>query len=127
MFRSLSLILCAAALAAPSAAKEKALEASEAAAGMTIPTFETFRLAPGKTEAFIRDMALWDTGSVAGGQPPTQHFLKPGGGGGEGRPYNPERTTPKPDQTPARPAKDDGRDRQTSVEGKGGSARVKSR
>src|SRR3546814_17536869 len=104
MFRSLSLILCAAALAAPSAAKEKALEASEAAAGMTIPTFEMFRLAPGKTEAFIRDMALWDKVSVAGGQPPTQLFLHAGGEGWDVLLYKPARPKPPPDQE-ARPDK----------------------
>src|SRR3546814_16042448 len=92
MFRSLSLILCAAALAAPSAAKEKALEASEAAAGMTIHTFEMFRMAHGKTAAFNRDMALWDKVSVAGGQPPTQLFLHAGGEGWDVLLYKAART-----------------------------------
>src|SRR3546814_14536706 len=68
MFRGLSLVAFALMLAVPAAAKEPAAE-------MTTPTFEMFRLAPGKTEAFIRDMALWDKVSVAGGQPPTQLFL----------------------------------------------------
>ncbi len=105
MFRSLSFILCAAALATPSAGKEKAPEASEAAAGMTIPTFEMFRLAPGKTEAFIRDMALWDKVSVAGGQAPTQLFLHAGGEGWDVLLYKPARPKPTPAQEAAMAAK----------------------
>src|SRR3546814_12440768 len=77
MFRGLSLVAFALMLAVPAAAKEPAAE-------KTTPTFEMFRLAPGKTEAFIRDMALWDKVSVAGGQPPTQPFLHAGGGGRDG-------------------------------------------
>ena len=38
-------------------------------AELTQPVFEMFRLAPGKTEAFIRSMAEWDKVNGAGGQP----------------------------------------------------------
>lgn len=37
--------------------------------------FEVFKLAPGKQEAFIRQLAQWDQVSGAGGQPPTQMFI----------------------------------------------------
>src|SRR3546814_20059823 len=92
MFRGLSLVAFALMLAVPAAAKEPA-------AAMTTPTFEMFRLAPGKTEAFIRDMALWDKVSVAGGPPPTQLFLPAGGEGGDA--LLPQPARPKPTPTPA--------------------------
>ncbi len=38
-------------------------------------TFEIFRMAPGKHEAFIRKLAQWDEVSAAGGQPTTQMFI----------------------------------------------------
>src|SRR3546814_9687279 len=85
-------------LAVPAAAKEPAAE-------MTTPTFEMFRLAPGKTEAFIRDMALWDKVSVAGGQPPTQLFLHAGGEGWDVLLYKPARPKPTPAQEAAMGAK----------------------
>src|SRR3546814_733919 len=98
MFRGLSLVAFALMLAVPAAAKEPAAE-------MTTPTFEMFRLAPGKTEAFIRDMALWDKVSVAGGQPPTQLFLHAGGEGWDVLLYKPARPKPTPAQEAAMGAK----------------------
>src|SRR3546814_19269759 len=98
MFRGLSLVAFALMLAVPAAAKEPAAE-------MTTPTFEMFRLAPGKTEAFIRDMAPWDKVSVAGGQPPTQLFLHAGGEGWDVLLYKPERPKPTPDVEAATAAK----------------------
>lgn len=72
---------------------------------MTTPTFEMFRLAPGRTEAFIRDMAVWDEVSVAGGQPPTQLFLHAGGEGWDVLLYKPARPKPTPAQEAAMAAK----------------------
>lgn len=37
--------------------------------------FEIFKLAPGKQEEFVRDIALVDQVSVAGGEPPIQLFF----------------------------------------------------
>lgn len=61
---------------------------------MTAPAFEMFRLAPGKTGAFIRDIAIWDKVDIDGGQPPTQLFLHAGGEGWDVMLYKPAR--PKP-------------------------------
>src|SRR3546814_10978502 len=57
MLRSLTFALFALGLAVPAAAKEAT---DPAAVAMTAPVFEMFRLVPGKTEEFIRDMAKWD-------------------------------------------------------------------
>jgi hypothetical protein len=72
---------------------------------MTTPVFEMFRLAPGQTEAFIRDMAVWDKVSIAGGQPPTQLFLHAGGEGWDVLLYKPARPKPTPTQEAAMAAK----------------------
>lgn len=86
------LLLAALALPAPALAQDKPAEAPAAApAEMTTPVFEMFRLAPGKTEAFIRSMAAWDQVSIAGGQPPTQLFLHAGGEGWDVLLYKPAR------------------------------------
>lgn len=82
-----TLICCSMPAAAQSEPDAPAIE-------MTQPVFEMFRLAPGKTEDFIRSMALWDQVSVAGGQPPTQLFLHAGGEGWDVLLYKPAR--PKP-------------------------------
>ncbi|OHC99458.1 MAG: hypothetical protein A2885_22740 [Sphingopyxis sp. RIFCSPHIGHO2_01_FULL_65_24] len=103
MLRSLTFALFALSLAAPVAAKEKA--ADPAAVEMTAPVFEMFRLVPGKTEEFIRDMAKWDQVSIAGGQPPTQLFLHAGGEGWDVLLYKPARPKPTPEQEAAMAAK----------------------
>ncbi|WP_423603375.1 hypothetical protein [Sphingomonas sp. MS122] len=72
---------------------------------MTTPVFEMFRLAPGKTEDFIRSMAEWDKVSMAGGQPPTQLFLHAGGEGWDVLLYKPARPKPTPAQEAAMAAK----------------------
>lgn len=72
---------------------------------LTQPVFEMFRLAPGKTEAFIRSMAEWDKVNVAGGQPPTQLFLHAGGEGWDVLLYKPARPKPTPAQEAAMAAK----------------------
>jgi len=103
MLRSLSFALFALSLGAPVAAKEKA--ADPAAVEMTAPVFEMFRLVPGKTEDFIRDMAKWDQVSIAGGQPPTQLFLHAGGEGWDVLLYKPARPKPTAEQEAAMAAK----------------------
>ncbi|QNO29127.1 hypothetical protein EEB18_009440 [Sphingopyxis sp. OPL5] len=103
MLRSLTFALFALSLAAPVAAKEKA--ADPAAVEMTAPVFEMFRLVPGKTEEFIRDMAKWDQVSIAGGQLPTQLFLHAGGEGWDVLLYKPARPKPTTEQEAAMAAK----------------------
>lgn len=108
MLRSLSFALIALTLTAPATAKEKAPGAAATAAApveMTTPTFEMFRLVPGQTEAFIRDMAKWDKVSIAGGQPATQLFLHAGGEGWDVLLYKPARPKPTPAQEAAMAAK----------------------
>ena len=74
-------------------------------AEMTTPAFELFRLAPGKTEAFMRSLADWDKVSIAGGQQATQVFLHSGGAGWDVLLYKPARVKPTPAQEAAMDAK----------------------
>ena len=87
----------------PAAIAAPAPKAAEAE--LTTPVFEMFRLAPGRTEAFIRSMAVWDKVNVAGGQPPTQLFLHAGGEGWDVLLYKPARPKPTPEQEAAMAAK----------------------
>lgn len=41
----------------------------------SLPTFELFKVRPGKLDAFMHGVAVWDQVSVAGGQPKTQVYL----------------------------------------------------
>jgi len=86
-------------------AQAPAPAAAPAEAEMTTPVFEMFRLAPGKTEAFIRSMEVWDKVSIAGGQPPTQLFLHAGGEGWDVLLYKPARPKPTPAQEAAMASK----------------------
>lgn len=72
---------------------------------MTTPAFEMFRLAPGKTEEFIRNVATWDQVNIAGGQPPSQMFLHSAGEGWDVLLYKPARPKPTPAQEAAMAAK----------------------
>lgn len=72
---------------------------------MTTPSFEMFRLAPGKTEAFIRSVADWDKVSMAGDQPPTQLFFHAGGEGWDVLLFKPARPKPTSAQNAAMAAK----------------------
>lgn len=72
---------------------------------LTTPVFEFFRLAPGKTEAFLRSVAEWDKVNVAGGQPPSQVFLHAGGEGWDVLLYKPARPKPSAAQVAAMTAK----------------------
>lgn len=56
--------------------------------------FEVFRMAPGKQEAFIRKLALWDLVSQAGGQPATQMFIHEDGEGWDVLLFKPFPKTP---------------------------------
>ena len=93
------------ALSGPALAQNKSAEAPAAEVEMTTPVFEMFRLAPGKTEAFIRSMADWDKVSIAGGQPATQLFLHAGGEGWDVLLYKPARPKPSSAQEAAMAAK----------------------
>ncbi|WBX84215.1 hypothetical protein [Sphingosinicella microcystinivorans] len=104
MLSRLSIAMAALALAVPAPAESKT-DTAETAVEMTTPVFEMFRLAPGKTEAFIRSMAEWDKVSIAGGQPPTQLFLHAGGEGWDVLLYKPARPKPTPAQEAAMAAK----------------------
>lgn len=97
-------ILALLALATPASAQDKPAEPA-AKVEMTTPAFELFRLAPGKQEAFIRDMAIWDQVNIAGGQPPTQLFLHANGEGWDVLLYKPARPKPTPAQEAAMAAK----------------------
>jgi hypothetical protein len=67
--------------------------------------FEIFKLAPGKQEAFIRDIAQGDEVSAAGGQPPIQIFLHEDGADWDVLLFKPERGDPTPAQQAAMDAK----------------------
>lgn len=92
-------------LAAPALAQNKPAEPPAAKVEMTTPAFEMFRLAPGKTEAFIRSLAEWDKVSVAGGQQPTQLFIHTGGEGWDVLLFKPARPKPTAAQEAAMAAK----------------------
>lgn len=98
------LVMCA--LLAPAtlhAADKKAQPAAEAA--MSAPAFELFRLVPGKTEEFIRGVAIWDQVNAAGGQPKTQVYFHEDGEGWDVMLYKPPRTSPTAAQIAAMDAK----------------------
>ncbi|WP_447727075.1 hypothetical protein [Sphingomonas koreensis] len=97
-------ILALLVLVGPALAQDKPADPS-AAVAMTTPAFELFRLAPGKQEAFIRDMAVWDQVNIAGGQPPTQLFLHANGEGWDVLLYKPARLKPTAAQEAAMAAK----------------------
>lgn len=101
-----SLILLCALLAPVSAnAQDKAKSANVAPVAESDPAFELFKLAPGKTEAFIRSVAIWDEVSAAGGQPKTQLYLHEDGEGWDVMLYKPPRPTPTAAQNAAMAAK----------------------
>lgn len=98
-----TMMIATLALAAPMTAMAPAHAAETTE--MTSPVFEMFRLVPGKTEEFIRDMAIWDQVSAAGGQPATQLFLHAGGEGYDVLLYKPARPKPTAAQVAAMEAK----------------------
>lgn len=67
--------------AADTAEAAKTGEATEVVADREWPVawFEIFKLAPGRHEAFMRDIALADEVSKAGGLPPVQIFIHDSG------------------------------------------------
>lgn len=102
-----SLFLLAALLAPVSAhAQNKQAEpVAEAAAPLSVPAFELFRLVPGKTEAFIRSVAIWDQVNEAGGQPKSQLYVHEDGEGWDVMLYKPPRPAPTAAQNAAMAAK----------------------
>lgn len=103
MFGKLSIALLIS--AAPALAQNKAVDPQPATIEMTTPSFEMFRLVPGKTETFMRSLAEWDKVNVAGGQPPTQLFIHAGGEGWDVLLFKPARPKPTPAQEAAMAAK----------------------
>lgn len=103
MLKSL-LLICALLAPAIAFAADKKTEpvASEA---LSFPAFELFRLVPGKTEEFIRSVALWDQVNAAGGQPKTELYLHEDGEGWDVMLYKPPRSTPTAAQQAAMAAK----------------------
>ena len=96
-FMMKSLILLGALLMpAVASAAEKAPEPA-----LSVPAFELFRLVPGKTEEFIRSVALWDQVNAAGGQPKTQLYVHEEGEGWDVMLYKPPRIPPTPAQIAA--------------------------
>jgi hypothetical protein len=93
------------ALSVPALAQDKPAPAEPAKVEMVPPSFEMFRLAPGKTEDFIRSLADWDEVSRAGGQPLYQMFLHEGGEDWDVLLYKPARPKPTPAQEAAMAAK----------------------
>jgi hypothetical protein len=69
--------------------------------GYSTPAFEMFKLAPGKTEEFIRGVAIWDQVNAAGGQPKTHLYLHDDGEGWDVMLYKPPRAKPTPEQIAA--------------------------
>jgi len=67
--------------------------------------FEIFKLAPGKQEAFIRDIARADEVSAAGGLPPVQIFVHEDGADWDVLLFKPYRDDPTPAQQAAMDAK----------------------
>ncbi len=67
--------------------------------------FEIFKLAPGKQEAFIRDIARADEVSAAGGQPPIQLFFHEDGADWDVLLFKPESAPPNAAQQAAMDAK----------------------
>jgi len=85
------------------AADKKAEPAAQAA--LSPPAFELFRLVPGRTEAFIRGVAIWDQVNLAGGQPKTQLYLHEDGEGWDVMLFKPPRAAPTAAQNAAMAAK----------------------
>jgi hypothetical protein len=103
MMLRLSLALLA--LTGAATAQSRYPDPVPAPAGSSNPAFEMFRLAPGKTEDFIRSVAIWDQVNAAGGQPKTHLYLHEDGEGWDVMLYKPPRTPPTPAQQAAMEAK----------------------
>lgn len=103
MFLRLSLALMA--LPAPAIAQQPAPAPVPAPEDWSHPAFELFRLAPGKTEDFLRSVAIWDQVNAAGGQPKTHVYLHEDGEGWDVMLYKPPRPAPTAAQNAAMEAK----------------------
>jgi hypothetical protein len=75
--------------------------------------FEIFKLAPGKQEEFIRDIARADEISAAGGQPPIQMFVHQDGADWDVLLYKPYRSS---EPTPAQQASMDAKAKELQME-----------
>ena len=71
-----SVLLCALLLSTTAAAQSfLPVTTAPTTAAKSLPTFEMFRLVPGKLDHFMEEVAIWDLVSLAGGQPKTQVYL----------------------------------------------------
>lgn len=86
-------------------ALDKEMQADAAARTLSMPAFELFRLVPGKTEEFLRGVAIWDQVNAAGGQPKTKVYLHEGGEGWDVMLYKSPRAKPTAAQEAAMAAK----------------------
>jgi hypothetical protein len=98
-------LLLSVALLVPGITAAQDKKAEPPVAESSDPAFELFKLAPGKTEAFIRSVAIWDQVNEAGGQPKTQLYLHEDGEGWDVMLYKPPRPAPTPAQNAAMAAK----------------------
>jgi hypothetical protein len=97
-------VLCAA-LAKPVQAPSAANNTVDDGAPWPEAQFEIFKLAPGKQEEFIRDIARADEVSAAGAQPPIQMFVHQDGADWDVLLFKPYRPEPTPAQQAAMDAK----------------------
>lgn len=106
-------ILASAPLQAKPAENPRQTAALETSDGWPEVYFEIFRLAPGRQEAFIRDIAVADEMLAAGGQPPIQMFIHDGGADWDVLLFKPEH---KPGPTPAQQAAMDAKAKELGME-----------
>ena len=74
-------LIILAALLAPAGAIATEPAPAAAAGQMSPPVFELFKIVPGRLDAFMHGVTMWDIVSVAGGQPKSQVYLRIGGKG----------------------------------------------
>ncbi|MEX6634797.1 hypothetical protein [Hyphococcus lacteus] len=78
-FAVLPVIILAFGLAVPTMAQQYKAEIPTSSEGWPAASFEVFRIAPGKHEAFVRRIAKLDEVLAVGGQPPLQLFFHDSG------------------------------------------------
>jgi hypothetical protein len=104
-----ALVLLGALLVSTNALAQSTLKATtpDSAEAKSLPTFELFKIVPGKLDEFMEGVAVWDLVSIAGGQPKTQVYLLKSGRYDiyDGILYKEPRVPPTPAQEAAMAAK----------------------
>lgn len=100
-----SILFAALLMPAFALAQDKEVSTAKAPQALSQPAFELFRLVPGKTEEFLRGVAIWDQVNAAGGQPKTRVYLHDGGEGWDVMLYKSPRPKPTAAQEAAMAAK----------------------